>query len=280
MSTSGKLIINAALNGMIPTKADNPNVPISPEEIAADARRCMDAGASILHIHARAADGTPTYRKETYQEILRLVRNACPQAILCVSTSGRVHTEFAQRGEVLELSDPKPEMASLTLGSLNFPNQASINTPEMIQALAEKMRHHGILPELEIFEVGMAEYIGYLRKKNILTRPYYCNILLGNRGTMSATEDNLRTVVKALPIGTTWAATGIGRFQFDVNVMAIRLGGHVRVGLEDNLWFDPDRKIHATNASLIERLTQAARFYGRSLATPDEARAIIAPAES
>jgi uncharacterized protein (DUF849 family) len=273
MSLSEKLIINAAITGMVPTKQDNPHVPISPVEIAADARRCVDAGASIVHLHARDEQGEPSWRPDIYREILLRVREACPQVILCVSTSGRVFKSFEQRSAVLDIDDPKPEMASLTLGSMNFAKQESINSPEMIQSLARKMLRHGVLPELECFEIGMAEYTGYLIEQQILRPPLYCNILLGSRGTLKATEFNLRAAIAALPAGTTWAGAGIGRFQLEVNTMAIRLGGHVRIGLEDNLFFE--RGVPATNPMLIERIAGIGRSTGRAIASPAEARAII-----
>lgn len=270
-----KLIINAAVTGMVPTKADTPHVPITPEEIAADVKRCRDAGASIVHLHARDESGAPTYRKGIYAEVLRGVRAACPDVVLCVSTSGRNFKAFEQRSEVLELDDPAPEMASLTLGSMNFARVESINSPEMIKALALKMQERGVTPEWECFDLGMVEYSHYLVERGILKTPFYCNLLLGSLGTLSATAFNLAVAVKSLPKGGTWAAAGIGRYQFAVNAMAITMGGHVRVGIEDNIWFDDERTQLATNAGLIDRLAKLARAAGREIASPDEARAMI-----
>jgi len=274
MSSADKLIINAAITGMVPSKAENPHVPISPEEIAADARRCVDAGASIVHLHARDEVGRATWRADIYREVLRQVRVACPEVILCVSTSGRNFKRFEERSAVLEIESPRPEMASLTLGSMNFARVESVNAPSMIQALAERMKERGIVPELEVFELGMAEYTGYLIKHGILRGPFYANILLGNLGTLSATRENLAMVVRALPAGCVWAGAGIGRYQELVNRMAVEMGGHVRVGLEDNLWMD-ERRTPASNAGLIERVVQFAREAGRQVATPAEARLMI-----
>ncbi len=270
-----KLIINAAITGMVPTKTDSPFVPISPEEIVADVRRCRDAGASIVHMHARDTDGQPTYRKDIYAQILKGVREACPDVILCVSTSGRVFKTFGQRSEVLEVTDPAPEMASLTLGSMNFAKVESVNSPDMIRSLALKMVEYDIVPEWECFDLGMVEYSHYLVDHCVFRPPFYCNLLLGSLGTLSATALNLALMVRALPAGTTWAAAGIGRFQFNVNSLAIAMGGHVRVGLEDNLWYDDERTRLATNPDLIERLVKLAEACGRSVASPDEAREII-----
>src|SRR5712692_5369861 len=150
-----KLIINAAVTGMVPTKAENPHVPITPEEIAADVKRCYDAGASIVHVHARDESGRATYTKEIYCEIINRIREVCPDILISGSTSGRIFTEFSQRAEVLSLN---PDFGSLTLGSMNFPKQASINAPETIQALARAMNERGIVPEWEIFDLGMVDY--------------------------------------------------------------------------------------------------------------------------
>jgi 3-keto-5-aminohexanoate cleavage enzyme len=270
------LIINACLTGMVPMKQDNSHVPISPEEIAADAAACAAEGASIFHLHARDETGAPTYRAEVYERVLTRVREACPDAILCVSTSGRNFKTFEQRSEVLEIEGPaKPEMASLTLGSLNFPKQASVNEPEMITRLATRMRERGIVPELELFDLGMLDFGKYLIEKRVLTGPHYFNLLLGSLGTLSATPLHLALLTNALPAGSTWAAAGIGRFQFAMNSLAIVTGGHVRVGLEDNLYLDGEKRQPATNVALVRRLVALARAAERRIASPAEAREII-----
>jgi uncharacterized protein (DUF849 family) len=276
VSAAPPLIINAALTGMVPTKADNAAVPITPEEIAEDAAGCVEAGASIIHLHARDADGSPTYRSDTYAEVIAAVRSRCPNAIVCVSTSGRTFKTFDERSEVLELDgELKPELASLTLGSLNFPQQASVNEPKMIHALAEKMAERGIVHELEVFDFGMVDYAKVLIEREVLRPPFYFNLLLGSLGTLSATPFHLATLAASLPPGSTWSAAGVGRFQFSVNAMAITMGGHVRVGLEDNLWLDQQKQRPATNLALIERLATLAHATERRIASPDRARELI-----
>jgi uncharacterized protein (DUF849 family) len=276
VSYSTPLIVNAALTGMVPMKADNASVPVTPGEIGEDAAACCAAGASILHLHAREDDGTPTYRKDVYGRVVAEVRERCPDAIVCVSTSGRTFKTFEQRSEVLDLDgDLKPEMASLTLGSLNFPTQASINEPAMIRSLAERMRERGIVPELEVFDLGMIDYGRYLIDRGVLEPPFYVNILLGSLGTLGATPFNLASAVAALPPGATWAGAGIGRFQLGVNALAIAAGGNVRVGLEDNHWMDVEKTRPATNPALVERLVRVADAVARPIASPAEARELI-----
>ena len=270
-----KLIINAAITGMVAARKDNPNLPITPAEIEEDVRRCRDAGAAMVHLHARDTDGAPTYRKEAYQEILRRVQRSCPDIILCVSCSGRAHKTFEERSDVLECVNPAPEMASLTLGSMNFANVESVNSPGMIKSLAARMLERGIVPEWEVFDLGMLEYSHYLISRGIVRPPYYCNILLGSLCTLGASAFNLAAMVRALPPGVTWAAAGIGQFQFQTNAMAITMGGHVRVGLEDNLWYDSERTRPASNPDLIARLVALARACGREIASPEEARRMI-----
>lgn len=271
-----KLIINAAITGTVHAKSENPNLPCNPDEIIADARRCRDAGASIIHVHARDKSGLPTYKKEIYHDIISGIRSECPDILICASLSGRIYKEFWQRSQVLELQlDCKPDFASLTLGSMNFPNQASINESEMIKSLAKAMNERKIVPEWEVFDLGMVDYAHYLIRKNILVSPHYCNIFLGSLGTLNATPFNLAAMARALPPRTVWSAAGIGRFQFYVNSMAITMGGHVRVGLEDSLYYDTEKKHLATNAGLIERVVRVASTIGREVASPDEAREII-----
>lgn len=268
-----ELIINLAPTGMVPARSDTPHVPLTPDEVAADVRRCRDAGASIVHLHPRDATGEPTQSPGRAAEFIGAVRAEVPDIVVCITTSGRRQPEFESRAAVLDLDGPvRPEMASLTLGSLNFPKQASVNAPETIQGLAARMRERGIVPEWEVFDFGMLDYAAYLRDRGLLGDPVYVNLLLGSLGTLAATPLNLALLVERLPSGATWAATGIGRFQLAVNQQAIAMGGHVRVGLEDNIWFDDARTDLATNPRLVERLVRIARAMGREPATPDDVR--------
>jgi 3-keto-5-aminohexanoate cleavage enzyme len=271
-----KLIINAAITGMVPTKTDTPYVPVSVSEIIEDAAKCCRTGASILHIHARDKNGSPSPDKRIYAEIIEGIRSNCPDVIICVSTSGRLEPSFEKRSEVLELDGGlKPDMATLTLGSLNFPQQVSVNSPQVIEKLAVKMRENDITPELEIFDTGMINTAKVLVRKGILRGPFYCNLIMGSTYTAPATMFDLACMVKSLPPEFTWAAAGIGRFQLNMNVAAILTGGHVRVGLEDNIYYDNDKKIPATNEMLIERVVRIAGEIGREIAKPLEARQML-----
>jgi uncharacterized protein (DUF849 family) len=271
---SDELIVNLCPTGMVPTRASSPHVPLTPVEVATDVRRCADAGASIVHVHPRDSQGRPTQDSAIATEFIRAVRASVPEIVVCITTSGRANPELAGRARVLELDgDAKPEMASLTLGSLNFPKEASISAPATIQGLARAMEERGIVPELEVFDFGMLDYSHYLRDRGLLSGPVYVNFLLGSLGTLAATPLNLALLVERLPKGATWAAAGIGQYQFDVNRLAIAMGGGVRVGLEDNLWFDEGRTDPASNPRLVERLVKISRAMGREPATPAQVRA-------
>lgn len=276
MGVDENLIVNLCPTGMIPRRSKVPAVPVDPAEIAADVRRCRDAGASMVHLHARDADEEPTWRPERFQEICDAVVSAAPDIVVVVTTSGRNWSETRKRSASLTVTGPgKPEMASLTLGSMNFPTGPSVNSPETIQELAEAMREREIAPELEVFDVGMADYASYLADKGVLRPPFYANVLLGSLGTAAVGAANLAAVLAALPQGTTWALAGIGRYQTRANTIATALGGHVRVGLEDNPYYEWPTKSPADNPRLVERAVRIGRELGREPATPEQARAII-----
>jgi len=270
------LVINLALTGMVPRRTDNAFVPLTPEEIAADAVRGVAAGARVLHVHAREPNEEPSSRTEVFADIVRRIRQAVPDAIVCVSTSGRTQNTFAARSAALLLDgDLKPDLASLTLGSLNFPQQASITSPEMIQQLAGAMRDRGIVPELEIFDFGMVDYAHYLIGKGILRPPYVFNLLLGSLGMLAATPLNLALLVERLPAGSFWGAAGIGRFQFSMNALGVVMGGHIRTGLEDALYMDVEKRDLATNERLVQRVAHLSTAAERPLASFAQARALL-----
>jgi 3-keto-5-aminohexanoate cleavage enzyme len=261
---------------MVPRRERVPNVPVTAEQIVADARACFDAGATIVHLHARAADESPEWRREAYEAFIPEIRRLCPGLVICVTTSGRTFGELDKRADVLALEGTaKPDMASLTLGSLNFRDVASVNSPQMIRDLAERMAAAGIRPELEIFDSGMAYLAQTLRAEGLLPEPMYANVLLGSPNTAPARMGDLAWLTDALPGDVVWAAAGIGPFQLPMNAIAVFAGGHVRTGLEDNPHFDQETRTPATNAELVSRIADLARIAGRAVSTVAETRVAL-----
>lgn len=275
-TNSEKVIINVALTGIVPTKEQNCSVPLSPAEIIDDAEKVYRLGASMVHIHARDSEGNPSHRKEIYREIIRGIRQRCDGIIVVASTSGRKTKDVYERIEVLCLDgDSKPDMASLTLGSLNFKEGYSLNPPETILSLITAMKSAGIIPELEIFDTGMAHYAQYLLKKGHIGGALYANLILGSAGTMAATPRNFIHLIGELPQGVVWAATGVGRYAFSTQCLSLAMGGHVRVGLEDSLYMDRNKQELATNESLVLRIRKVAEAMGREIAAPREVRQLL-----
>jgi 3-keto-5-aminohexanoate cleavage enzyme len=271
------LIINFTPTGMIPTKEMTPHVPISPEEIIEDVRRAVDIGITMVHLHARdAATGKSTYKAEVFGEIIAGVRSFTEDLVICVSLSGRSIQEFEKRAEPLQLEgDLKPDMGSLTLSSLNFNRVASMNSPEMIQQLANEMKSRGILAELEAFDAGMINYAKYLEKKGILEPPHYFNLLLGNIACAQADLLHAGIMIHDLPDNSFWSMAGIGDYQWMMNSIAVVSGGGVRVGLEDNIWFDAARTRLATNSDLLLRIHRLAEATGRKIMSPARLRELL-----
>lgn len=276
LSTYSPLIINVCLTGMIPSKINTPYVPISVDEIIEDAIKVYDAGARIVHIHARDENGLPTPDAKYYEKIISTIRQERPQLICCATTSGRDWSSFEKRSEVLELTgNAKPDMASLTLGSLNFLTGASVNAINMIEQLAMKMKEKKIKPELEIFDSGMVNVAKYLERHEIIHGKKYFNILLGNINTAPATIGDLAHLSNALPEDSVWAATGLGGFQLPMNTAAIAAGGHVRVGIEDSIYYDYGQNRLATNTDLVKRIVRIAKELQRDIATGSETRKML-----
>jgi 3-keto-5-aminohexanoate cleavage enzyme len=263
------LIINFSPTGLIPTKDMTSRVPVAPDEIVEQVLQVAAMGANMVHLHAREPEtGLPTYKKEVYAEIIRGLRAKNKDLVIGVSTSGRNFFEFEKRSEVLELEgELKPDFGSLTLSSLNFNKQVSVNSPDMIQALATKMMEKGIRPELEVFDLGMINYAKYLIKKGWVKPPYYFNLILGNIACAQANMLSLGLMINELPEGAIWSVGGVGDSQLRMNAMAIVAGGGVRVGLEDNIWYDEDRTRLASNRDLVERVLDIANAMGRQPCT-------------
>ncbi len=223
----------------------------------------------MVHVHARNDDGTPTYRPEVYQTIFEGIRKWCPELAICASCSGRNWPEFEKRAAVIEL---KPDLCSLTLSSLNFSQQASVNEPQIIQQLAEKMKQHGVIPELECFDMGMINYGLYLIRKQFLDGPYYWNLLFGNIAGFQPTFSQIGAALQEIPYEHFISLAGLGQHQLPVNALAIAMGYGVRVGLEDNIWWDQQRSRKCTNLELVERIHHLMELHGATLMTADDLR--------
>jgi uncharacterized protein (DUF849 family) len=259
---------------MIPVKSMTPHVPVSIYEIIEDIHFAWELGITKVHLHARDPQTEKsTYKKEIYAAIIEGIRKFAPTLVVCVSLSGRTFNRFEERSEALELEGfLKPDMGSLTLSSLNFNKIESINSPDMIHNLALKMKKLGIVPELEAFDAGMINYAKYLIKKGLLTPPYYFNLLLGNIACAQADILHAGIMIRDLPEGSIWSFAGIGDQQLKMNSIAIAIGGGVRVGLEDNIWYDSSRTILASNNDLLKRIHVLASANDRKIMTSEEFR--------
>jgi 3-oxoadipate:acetyl-CoA acetyltransferase len=263
--------------GIVPTRANSEHVPLTPTEVAQDVADCLAMGISSVHLHARDEKGANSNRPETFAEFIAAVRYESEDVVICVSCSGRIEPDLEPRSAVLSLPDElRPDMGSLTLGSLNFSRSASINAPDVVVGLAEKMQERGIKPELEIFDIGMMNYAHYMIGKGYLQPPYLFNIILGNPFSGQADPLHLGAILKELPEDSIWCVGGIGRQQTAAVALGLASGGGVRVGLEDNLWFDQERTIAASNTTLVERTIQIASSLERTPMSPGELRKVLA----
>lgn len=266
-----KLIITVAVTGAEVTRKQQPNLPITPDEIAEEVYNCWKAGASIAHIHARMPDGTPTQSKEVYAEIKRKIKEKGCDIIIQFSTGGAVWHKPEERIQCL---DAEPEMATLSAGSCNFGDDVFMNSPSFMELLAKKMKEKGIKPEIEVFEPGMIENALRLVKKGLLDLPLHFDFVLGVPGAMTGNIEDLVFLVNKLPKGCTWSVAGIGKYELPLAVHAIVMGGHVRVGFEDNIYYRKG-ELAKSNAQLVERIVRIAKEVGREIANPDEARQML-----
>lgn len=265
-----KLIITAALTGAEVTREQQPNLPITPQEIGQAAVEAYQAGAAIVHVHARAQDGGATQDKEIYAEIQSIITQSCP-VIFQPSTGGAVWHSAEERLQPLELN---PEMATLSTGTCNFGSDIFSNPQKFYELAARKMQERAIKPEFEIFEVGMIDNALRLVKQGVVAEPLHFNFVLGVPGAMGASVRNLCFLVDSIPAGATWTVSGIGRHETPLAMAAIAMGGHVRVGFEDNIYYRRG-ELAQSSAQLVARIARIAAELGRDVASPDEARQIL-----
>ena len=242
-------IINFTPTGTQTTR-ENSFAPLTSNEIIEEVHNAYELGITVTHIHARdPKDLSNTYRKDVYSEIINGIRKYCPDLSICVSLTGRLHSEFEKRSEVLELY---PDMGSLTMSSLNFPKSASVNEPDMILKLIQKMDDYGVIPEIECFDSGMLNYTNYLISKGVLKGPHYINTIFGNIYNGQSDLSTISSVYYNKPINSVMCVGGIGKDQLKCNVMGLLYFDGIRIGLEDNLYYVDKQK--TTNIDLLKRI--------------------------
>ena len=266
-------IITVAITGSVPKKIDNPTIPITVSEQIESTRMCYDAGASLVHLHVRNEDESPSSDVNKFKELLAGIKESCPNMIIQFSTGGRGRSH-EERGQMLYL---KPDMASLATGSVNFPTSIYENPPSLINDLAHSMLNNSIKPEVEIFDLAMLYNAIEMVKDGLLLEPIHVQFVFGIRNALPAKKNILEFQInelkKFLP-QSTWTAAGLGKSQLIVNEWSLELGGHCRTGLEDNIKYDKTRLANG-NEELVERLALLSNKFNRPVATPLEARKIL-----
>ncbi len=266
-------IITVAITGSLPTKADNPAVPISVNEQIESTQASFEAGATLAHCHVRKDDGTPTSDPERFGQLLEGLRKHCPGMIVQLSTGGRSGAG-RERGGMLSL---KPDMASLSTGSCNFPTRIYENTPELVNWLASEMIAHDVKPEVEAFDLSMIFKAVEMQKTGLMKGPIHVQFVMGVKNAMPVDRASFEFFVatlKRIAPDATWTGAGIGRDQITLNRWSLELGGHCRTGLEDNIRWDKTT-LAPSNAALVGRVASLCAEYGRRPATVAEARSLL-----
>ncbi|MBB6697028.1 3-keto-5-aminohexanoate cleavage protein [Clostridium algidicarnis] len=267
-----KLIITAAICGAEVTKEHNSSLPYTVEEIGIEAEKAYKAGASIIHLHVREDDGTPTQNKERFRACIKEIQKRCPDVIIQPSTGGAVGMSNEERLQPVDLS---PEMATLDCGTCNFGgDEVFVNTENTIKEFGEKMIKLGVKPEVEVFDKGMIDMAIRLQKKGFIKSPMHFNFVLGVNGGISASPRDLVFMAGSIPSESTFTVSGIGRNEFPMAAMAIIMGGHVRVGYEDNVYLSKGI-LAKSNGELVSKVVRLASELGREIANPNETRKIL-----
>lgn len=264
------LIITAAVDGAETMREQTPYVPYTPEEIAEEARRCREAGASMVHVHGRREDGRPTQDRETFRRILEKIRERS-DILVQFSTGGAVGMSVEERIDAIDL---QPDMATLTTGTVNFGDDVFMNSLPMIRQIAEGLKEYGIRPEIEVFDTGMVDTALRLVDEGLLDPPLHFDFVLGVPGGMGGRVENLEFLVDMIPAESTWSVAGMGRHELPLAYRAIAMGGHVRVGLEDNIYL---RKGVLAKGSyeLVEKVVDRATSEGRAIADPESSAQML-----
>src|SRR5713226_8686010 len=264
------VIITAAIVGAEVTKAQQPYLPITPQEIISAAVECYEAGAAIVHIHVRDAEGNATQDAHLFREVVEGIRARC-DVITQVSTGGAVWMSGDERLQSIEC---RPDMATLTTGTVNFGEGVFMNNRQLVETFARRLREHGIVPEIEIFDLGMLEEAMRLRSMGLISDPIQFDFVMGVPGAIAADPAHLMHMVRSLPPGSTWSVAGMGRHQLTLGIIALAMGGHVRVGFEDNIYYRKGQ-LARSNAELVARIVRIAQELDRPIATPTQAREIL-----
>jgi 3-keto-5-aminohexanoate cleavage enzyme len=266
------VIISCALTGNIATPEENPNLPFSPQQIGEAAVEAWKAGAAIVHIHAREDDGTPAWEPEFFQRSIDYIREADCDVLINLTTSyGSVaEDDWNKRYAALE---PRPQLASFDCGTMNFGPWVFRNAPDFLEELAKRMLDAGVKPELEIFDSGQLHTALRLADMGLLEEPLFFQFVLGIAGGAPATPASLTHLVEQVPEGAQWSICSVARHQLPMNTMALGMGGHVRTGLEDNLWFRKGEP--ATNGTLVERLRKLIELTEQEVASPAQTRELL-----
>jgi 3-keto-5-aminohexanoate cleavage enzyme len=269
-SGSEELILTAAIVGAELTRAQTPHLPITPQEVADEAARCREAGAAVIHLHVRAADGSNTQSTARFAEVIEAIRKKC-DCIIQPTTGGAVGMSIDERSGPLAC---KPEMATLNCGTINFGDDVFVNSRPEIRQLAAKLRAAGAMPELECYEVGHVEEALALAAEGVIVKPLHFQFVLGVKGAIPAREDVVHYLRSLVPADATWAVAATGRFQQPMTELAMRLGGHARVGLEDNIFLSKG-VLSEGSAPLVARAAAYARSVGRTPVDPQRARQLL-----
>lgn len=268
-----KRVITAAITGSWPTREQNPNLSITPEEIAADVYECWKAGAAIAHIHVRNDDGTPSTDFIKYKETIERIR-AYKDCDICINITSSGSVGFGDEERIYPLQKLLPEMASYDAGTLNWQHRTIFeNHPRFLEKLGHALIESNIKPEIEIFDAGMIYNAIYYMKKGVLKAPCHFQIVLGCPGGMTNTVENLVFLKSLIPDGSTWAACGIGAGHMPIMMAGIAMGAHIRVGMEDNVMWQKGVPAES-NAQFVKRAKELLEMNGLEAATPEEARKI------
>lgn len=269
---SDKLIISAAISGNDTPVSASPYIPVTPQQVADECIAAYEAGAAIVHMHARDDEGNGTMDFDRYEQAVNLIRKRNCPVVINITSSGAHDVPHAVR--VRPAVGNRAEICSFDAGSMNFGDGLFLNPPDFLEYLAKELQANKIRPEIEVFEAGFIDNALRIAKKGLIDPPYWFQFVLGVPGGMAATVRNLVHLVGSLPEGALWSALGVGRFHMPIMYAAIAMGGHIRVGIEDNIYYRKGQ-LARSNAEFVARAVRVAGEYGRPIATPDDAREIL-----